>query len=227
LAGTFPLDRKHALEVFNEILRRKLKIEWGASTRVDTLDKDLLEVMKHCGCKYLQIGVESGESEILKSCAKAIDLEYVERVFELCKKLGIRAGANFILGLPHETKETLLKTHKFALRILKNADNVNFAILVPYPGTKVYEMALNNEHGLGIKSKDWIDYGKQAGEALKHDNFANGQLAKYQTRFYLSCCLHSPIKLMKHFSWKRFFQLMNRFNPKDRSRQNEIKKTTE
>ena len=215
LAGTFPLSKKHAMKVFEEIIRRRLKIKWSASTRVDTLDQELLEMMKESGCEELQIGVESGDPEILSLCGKGIKPEDAERVFKLCKKVGIKAGANFILGLPGETQETIQRTKLLAFKLLRYASGINFAILVPYPGTDVYKMAAKGEGGLKIKSKDWRNYGKQAGLALEHKNFKNGELAKIQSKLYLATSLRyiysNPSYLIKHFSWQRLIQLLRRF----------------
>ncbi len=210
-AGTFPLNKRHATKFCDELINRKLNIKWVASTRVDTVDNDLLELMKNSGCKRLQFGVESGDPEILKSCGKGINPEDAYDVFKLCKKIGIGAGANFILGHPFETKETILKTHRLALKIRKYACDMNFAILVPFPGTEIYKMALNNQGGLKIKTQNWEDYGKQAGEALEHENFTSREIKRYQSKFYMSYYLRSPLKILKWFSWRRAFQLLRNF----------------
>ena len=129
--------------------------------------------------------------------------------------MGIKAGANFILGLPGETQETIQRTKLLAFKLLKYASGMNFAILVPYPGTDVYKMAAKGERGLKIKSKDWRNYGKQAGLALEHKNFKNGELAKIQSKLYLATSLRhiysNPSYLIKHFSWQRLIQLLRRF----------------
>lgn len=118
LAGTFPLSKSHAMEVCNKILERNLNIKWSASTRVDTIDRELMKKMKESGCEGLAIGVESVDSNLLRLCGKRIEIEDIKRTFKAYSEVGIKAGANFILGLPHETRETISKTKKLALELL-------------------------------------------------------------------------------------------------------------
>ena len=196
VAGTFPLGRAHAAQVFEALLQRGLRVTWSASARVDTLDDELLGLMERAGCVKLQIGVESGDEELLNLCGKGITPGAAEEVFRLCRRHGIQAGANFILGLPGETRESLRKTRRLALRLTQHACGSNFAILTPYPGTQVREMALRHEHGLRLKSEDWQDYGKQAGQALEHEAFPGRSLLRWQTGMYLSLFLRRPRRLL-------------------------------
>ncbi len=217
LAGTFPLDRDHAIEICNEILDRDLRITWGASSRVDTLDAKLLGIMKNAGCTRLQIGIESGDAEILAQCAKSIDFQDTEDILETCRRLNISIGANYILGLPYETKQTIKKTFRLSIKLRKYVRSSNFAILVPYPGTEVYRMASDGIGGIKLRSKNWSEYGKQAGEALQHESFPNNDLVKYQSRYYMCYYMRTPIKMLRLFSWKRALQLTKRLlNIRDR-----------
>ena len=53
------------MEILEEFYQR-LNIKWVCDTRVDKLDKELLQIMKKSGCIRVKIGVESGSDEILK-----------------------------------------------------------------------------------------------------------------------------------------------------------------
>ncbi len=223
LAGTFPLDRDHAIEICSEILNRDLHITWGASSRVDTLDAELLGMMKDSGCTHLQIGIESGDAEILALCAKSIDFQDTEDILKTCKRLNISVGANYILGLPYETKQTAEKTFRLSLKLRKYTGSTNYAILVPYPGTDVYRTASDGVGGVKLRSKNWSDYGKQAGEALQHDNFPNNDLVKLQSRYYMCYYMGAPTQILKLFSWKRALQLIKRLlGIRERERENTL-----
>lgn len=220
LAGTFPLNKKHALNVCEEIIRKKLKINWNSSTRTDTLDEELLRMMRRSGCELIHLGIESADPTILKQCNKGTNIETAEYIIKLCKKIGIKTRLNFILGLPFETRDTVRSTQRFALKMRKYVDNVNFAILTPFPGTKVYDMAVNNEGGLRIKTKNWQLYGKQGGLSLLHENFQEDELQHYQSNFYLSFYLRSPlkaIKLMKVTSLEGIFQIIKKIIPGEKN----------
>jgi anaerobic magnesium-protoporphyrin IX monomethyl ester cyclase len=119
---------------------------------------------------------------------------------KLCKQVGIKTGLNFIIGLPFETRSTILSSIWLALKMRKYAESANCAILVPFPGTKVYEMAMRNKGCLGIKTTDWSDFGKQAGFALRHDNFKSGELQRWQSLFYVLYYLGAPSQMLRFFS---------------------------
>jgi len=210
LAGTFPLKRKHAIEICEEIIARNLNITWVASTRVDTVDYELLDLMKKSGCRLLQFGIESGDSDMLNSVAKGTTPEICINALSLCHKIGIKAGLNFIIGLPNETKRSIRATYSLAAKLRKYAHSANFAILVPFPGTKVYQMSLQNEGCLSLKTRDWSDFGKQAGFALRHSNFKESELQRIQSRLYMRYYLGSPIKTLKQFSFSKAAEVIKR-----------------
>ena len=66
---TFTLNKKRAMEILEEFIKG-LNIKWVCDTRVDKLDKELLQIMKKSGCIRVKIGVESGSDEILKRVKK-------------------------------------------------------------------------------------------------------------------------------------------------------------
>jgi len=182
--GTLAVNRDLTVEVCDEIINSGLhrEITWSAGPRIDTVDFELLGKMKRAGCDFLGFGVESGDPQILKLIGKNTSMEQAIEVFKMCKKLRIKTEANFIIGLPGETKESILKTIELAKKL--EADYANFAILVPFPGTEVYKMACDGPGDIKIKSKDWKLYGKQMGEALEHANFPPGELKRLQMKAY-------------------------------------------
>jgi radical SAM superfamily enzyme YgiQ (UPF0313 family) len=209
LAGTFPISKQHAIAVFDEIIKRDLKIKWGSSVRVDTVNEELLIKMKEASCERLQFGVESGDPDLLNLCGKGTKLEDIKSIFKVCSDIGIKAGMNFILGLPYESEESISRTIRFASELREHSSSANFAILVPFPGTKVYDMAIRNEAGLELCTRDWVNYGKQAGLALRHQYFPGTRLNRIQTKLYFSYYIQkNPLKLIKYFSWKRIIQLI-------------------
>ncbi|HOW35041.1 MAG TPA: radical SAM protein [Candidatus Omnitrophota bacterium] len=210
-AGTFPLSKPHAMEFCQRFIKEKLNIRWIASTRVNTIDEDLVRAMKESGCDELSLGIESADPKILELCGKGTTPEMAEKVLKICKEVGItNIELNFILGLPFETKESLLKTKKFALKMRRYCSSVNFAILTPFPGTQIYEMARKNQNGFSLKTGDWTAYGKQAGTALGHPNFTQEQLVRYQANFYLAYYLRSPLKAIKLFSLRRMIGFLKK-----------------
>ncbi len=197
LAGTFPVKRGHGVEILERISARGLNISWKGHTRVDVVDDEVLRLMKKTGCVELDIGIESGDLEILRHSAKGITPQKSVETVRLCKKVGIKTVVNFIIGLPFETRSSILSTFRLALKVRRYVERAGFAILVPFPGTRAYDMALRNEGGIGLKTTDWSDFGKQTGFALRHAHFREGALQRYQSLLYIFYYLGAPLKTFR------------------------------
>jgi anaerobic magnesium-protoporphyrin IX monomethyl ester cyclase len=150
---TLTLDRNHVVEICNEIIKRKIKIKWQSPTRVDRVDKPLLELMKKAGCKMLRYGVESGDKKILSLMKKGTDLDKIINAFKISKDVGIESFAYFIIGYARETRISMRKTINFAKKL--NPDMVMFTIATPYPKTNLYTLAVED----GLINRDyWKDF---------------------------------------------------------------------
>ncbi|MBU1006940.1 MAG: B12-binding domain-containing radical SAM protein [Candidatus Omnitrophica bacterium] len=146
---TFSVDKKRAHDICDEILKKGLDIGWDIRTRVDTVDEDLLRKLKKAGCERVHYGVEAGTKEILKVLRKDIDLERVKYIFKKTKSLGMTTLAYFMFGSPTETKDQILKTIDFAIKL--DPDFVHFSITTPFPATELYYLGLER----GILKKDY------------------------------------------------------------------------
>jgi len=149
----FAYNRKRALEICKELMRRKLDIRWMCESRVDEVNRELLEIMKKAGCQRIHFGVETGDPEILKIAKLGVKLETIEKAFKITKKLDILTQAHIILGWPDDDHRTLENTRKLILKLEPDIINLNF--LTPYPGTKMYEIAKKNSL---ILTYDWSNY---------------------------------------------------------------------
>jgi radical SAM superfamily enzyme YgiQ (UPF0313 family) len=142
---TFTLSAKWVREYCDELKKRNLNIKWACQSRVDQTDRELMKMMKESGLVQLDFGVESGSERILKVLGKggAGDrTSQIKESFKLCKELEIRTLATFIIGNPTETKADIDESYKVAKEI--NADYTAFYFLTPYPGTDIYDMAIEN-----------------------------------------------------------------------------------
>ncbi len=142
----FTLDPKRVIEISEEMLKRDVKISWWAFSRADEVlgHEDMLEAMSKSGCRMLFIGFESASDEVLKEYNKKLKSEIAFEVIKLLKKFRIDVFASFILGAQRETKDMIWKTVKFAKKLAKiGASIVQFSILTPYPGTRLFAKLRN------------------------------------------------------------------------------------
>lgn len=152
-ADTFTYNRDYVLKICRGIKKRGLKFRWMANARVDRVDLELLKEMKATGCQILSFGVESGSQKILNRIGKNITLGQIRQAFRWCKQAQIERAAHIIFGLPGETRETIRQTMKFVKEI--NPDYVQFYSAIPFPGTRFYKEAVENDW---IIAKSWEDY---------------------------------------------------------------------
>jgi anaerobic magnesium-protoporphyrin IX monomethyl ester cyclase len=145
LDDNMTLDRKRMENICDLIVKRGLRIEWFTpnGVRADTLDEKLLKKMKRSGCKKIRVAPESGVQRVVDQVIKKnLDLRSVERAVVLCKKVGIKVGCFFVIGLIGETKEEIEETIKFAYKLRQlGADSFIFSIATPVYGTRLYEQA--------------------------------------------------------------------------------------
>jgi len=145
LDDNMTLDRKRMENICDLIVKRGLSIEWFTpnGVRADTLDEKLLRKMKESGCKKIRVAPESGVQRVVDQVIKkSLDLRSVERAVVLCKKVGIKVGCFFVIGLIGETKEEIEETIKFAYKLRQlGADSFIFSIATPVYGTRLYEQA--------------------------------------------------------------------------------------
>lgn len=136
----FTINKKNTIEVCKEIINRNLKLTWTCRGRVNNIDEEMAEWLNYAGCERINLGLEAGTDRVLKIMNKSITVKQSEKVVKILKKFDIKIIAYFIIGAPYETKEEIEQTIKFATRL--DLDYVQFTIMVPFPGTPLYNMAI-------------------------------------------------------------------------------------
>ena len=90
--------------------------------------------MKEAGCRLLIVGFESGDPTILKNIKKGATVKQALTFMKHCRELGINVHGDFIIGLPGETRETIMRTIRFAEEL--DCETIQVSIAHPYPGTE-------------------------------------------------------------------------------------------
>jgi anaerobic magnesium-protoporphyrin IX monomethyl ester cyclase len=152
----FTANTNHCLAVCEEILKRKLEINWTSFARVDTVSEKLLSKMKAAGCTAVSFGIESADPTILNTIQKGITVEQVRNAIHICRQVGISSYASFVLGLPGETPQTIKETTNFAANLQQEGLAYGFHILTPFPGTEVRTQS--DRLGIRILTDDWSRY---------------------------------------------------------------------
>lgn len=150
---TFTMNKKRAMDICGEIVKRKLDIGWDMRTRVDTVNEELIKNLKRAGCQGIHYGIEAGSERILRILNKGISIAQAKHAFDLTRKYKISILAYFMIGNPTETINEINTTFKVMKNL--NPDYVHLTILTPFPGTKIYYDGLKTAI---IKKDYWKEF---------------------------------------------------------------------
>ena len=187
---SFTINRRLTTEICEALLAKGFtrRMRWSCSTRVDAADAETFRLMKRAGCYDVFFGFESGDDRILEIAGKRITTAQMREAVRMAKQAGLAVHGCFILGLPGETEQTIEKAWVLAKEL--DLRGVSFPIAVPFPGTRLWEMAKSGQYGLKILSQNWDEYGKQYPGVLEQGELTIERLLYYQQKSYLN----HPIK---------------------------------
>jgi len=144
-----------------------LNITWVCITRADTLDANLLSLMKQSGCTEVHIGIETGSDKLLRLMNKQTTSDVLKRGVKMIKDAGIRVKAYLMMNYPGETSEDRDATIEFVRET--QPDKYTISNFTPLPGSAV-------ERITGTQGEDWFypdddrlfqEYKKRIDEALE------------------------------------------------------------
>lgn len=148
---------ERANELADEIIERGLSDDfmWFTQARCDDVvrHRDLLPKLRRSGLCWVLLGVESSTQATLEAYDKRIVPEDSEKAVRLLQENDIFAQAMFIIGERGDTHESIEHLRSFANAL--NPDFAIFAILTPFPGTKLIEEAEKNGW---IEDTNWSNY---------------------------------------------------------------------
>lgn len=198
--ATLSLMEENTHRLCQEIIDRRLneKIEWVCETRADSVSQPLLEKMKEAGCKWIALGVETGDERILRDVIKKGETkEHIKNAVSLAKNAGIKVRCFFLFGHYTETTATIRNTINFAIEL--NPDALSFGLLVPNPGSQFRKMAVEGKGGMRILHNRWEDYNQFNYDCYELESLPVAELKKWQSKAYYLFYMRHPIKGLKLF----------------------------
>ncbi len=138
---TFTLNKKRVLELMELIKNQKWDIVWACNSRVNTLDRELLESMSSAGCWKIFFGVESMNQKQLNTIKKGVLVPQIHAAIKGCKEFGIESECSFIFGIPGETYPEALENIEEIKKL--DPDYAKFFPMTPLPGTEFDSIAVS------------------------------------------------------------------------------------
>ncbi len=136
----FTAEPQRVADICEGMIAKQMPLEWKCESRADGVDADLLELMRRAGCTTVALGVESIRESSLQRLRKDIRPQEILRAFQLCRDAGMDVLAYVLVGIPGETPSDVAATAAFCRH--HGARWVQFSTLSPYPGTPLYDEAL-------------------------------------------------------------------------------------
>jgi len=187
LDETFVANKKFSEKLFLRMISEDLhkRVKWSCETTVHLNDLSYYRLMKEAGCYYVFYGFESANEEMLKRIGKGVkNKSQIVNAVQAAADAGICCVGSFILGLPGETRETVMETIELSKQISTNVYSVTFPIAVPFPGSAARSFAEKGEYGLRILTNNWDDYGKQFPGVMESEHLKINELRDLQKLAY-------------------------------------------
>jgi radical SAM superfamily enzyme YgiQ (UPF0313 family) len=188
----FNNNLKHAVSICQEIIQRRINITWKTQLRAHPLTEELVELMARSGCWYVHLGIESGNADTLEGIGKHITLEQVINACKLLKKYKIKILGLFMLfnvwenesELQYEDIKMTQQTLNFGKKMVdkKLLDYIGWSITTPYPGSRLYNIALKyNLIKVNLK-ENWDAWLKEDSFIMKLPGISDKDMARMKTK---------------------------------------------
>ena len=150
---------KRAIEIFRRISEKGLQLaDVNGINLVHMHEKrggklvvneELIEVMAAAGFKKLIFPVESGSQSVIDKYASGklnLAAHDIEGLIKCAKSYDIEIGGNYLFGWPNENERNMQETYQLALKHMEaGMDYVNFHLIAPFPGSKLYDYAIEQK----------------------------------------------------------------------------------
>lgn len=158
----FTFCKERTLEFCNRLIEEKVGLEFAIQTRPDCIDEEQIKKLALAGCCAINYGMENSNPDILYNMGKCPrrnesnernkEVNYIQATEQAVKWANdnkIYTAVNMIYGWEGQTYESHMQDINFLNQL--GADYTNTASLIYYPGTEIYQPAVDK-----VKSK--IEY---------------------------------------------------------------------
>lgn len=155
----FRLGKPDLNDVCRRIIDEKIDLRWMSFVRANTFEKIDPILLKKAGCVEVQLGLESGDQQILDNINKQATPEMYYSVVEKLLSHGINCSCYFLFGFPGETEASVQRTREFIKSIefpdSEGALTWSFFPFVLSPLSPIYEQDMRSKYGITGYFQDW------------------------------------------------------------------------
>jgi anaerobic magnesium-protoporphyrin IX monomethyl ester cyclase len=178
----FTEERDRAIAIAEGILRKKLDVRFECETRLDDLDKPLIDLLHRAGLNTITFGVESMDPETLKRVGRRpIPPEHQREIISYCREKKITTEGFYVIGFLTDTADSIRATIDYSVEL--NSTAALFKVLTPFPGTPLFKQMKSM-----ITETDWEKFDGYT-PTFKHPNMTHEELRQLlglaYVRFYV------------------------------------------
>jgi radical SAM superfamily enzyme YgiQ (UPF0313 family) len=136
----FAFQRERIVDLCERLVSSGLSMQWECESRPEHFDAELLKMMHRAGCRWVKIGLETTNTEVLAdlgrvptSAAGEHYLQKASQVVQSCRQLGLGCRLFVMTGLPGQSTMSAGDTAKWVSSVRPTA--LNIKRLEAYPGT--------------------------------------------------------------------------------------------
>ena len=207
----FDANPRRVTRLFNLMIEQKVDIKFGHFSVTNIANETRYRLAKEAGCRFIEYGVESGSSRMLKLIRPQQTVELIQNAFDMCHRVGVKSGALFMVGSPQERKEDVDMTVHL-VKSLK-AHQTICTIFRPYPGNGLFNYCVENKlftlpdrlEGQG----DAYDIGSTE---INVSEVETNYLEKAQSMYTLRNIRNEIAECLKHQNWSLLVYYMRKVN---------------
>ncbi len=124
------------------------KLTFTCNSTIYHVDRELLKMLKNAGCVLIVYGVERIDKESQRNIHKQYKDGQVEQVIQETIDIGLDSWVNFMFGFPWEQKDLIDQNFQFMKKYYMKTNFNCTGVVVPYPGTELYDQAKDNYEGI-------------------------------------------------------------------------------
>jgi radical SAM superfamily enzyme YgiQ (UPF0313 family) len=164
----------------SEQYREHINLPFTAMVNARNITKEKVQLLTQMNCVSISIGVETGNEKLRKEVLKRRETkEEIIKAIHLLNDAGIRTVAFNMLGIPYETRHTIMETIELNRESqVRYPDTVFF---YPLEQTELREIAVNNGF-YDINSSDVFD---DVRPSLRFPDISAEELIALRERFVL------------------------------------------
>lgn len=145
------IDPVATLRFLRALSSRGIDVWAECNVRPETVDASDIMLLAGAGCKKITMGIESCSKRVQWRIGKNLNLEKARLVASLFKDYGVRVKLNFMVGLPGQDKEDIIRCVSLIREV--HPDEVGVHVLLPYPGTRLYRES--QSYGVFFTPRRW------------------------------------------------------------------------